>query len=337
MSPDTCEPGQCNLRAMRSGAANIAALSFAIAAAVSVAGCSRSPFASSDAGASDGPVGAPSIGDAGRQPVDAPAEAAGNSPAAPHDANDANDANGSDANVPDDANEVDALADVANPDAPADIAPGDAPESDTPPDVASDGEPSVDGAAADRAIPDGGSDVRPEDQPCGPLGFICAPFACDVARGVCKNACLTNADCVTGKACNPVGLCGFKEDRTCASSDECLSGHCAQGVCCDTACNQPCASCALPGTLGTCTLVPPGLLDPIGTCPAGSTCNGRGGCVPPTCAIDSDCGSLYLCKDARCVPCNATCASSADCTVGSVCVHRNDCTYCDRADAGALP
>jgi hypothetical protein len=253
---------------MRSVAAHIAALAFAIAA-VSIASCRRSPFASpSDGAASDGPVGAPSIGDGGRQPVDAVAvEAGGNSSAGPHDATDASDA--------DAANEADAPAGGASTDASADAAGG-----DTPLDVAGEGAPPADGGA---------SDVRPEDQPCGPLGVICAPFACDVARGVCKNTCLTNDDCVTGKTCNPVGLCGFKEDRACASSDECRSGHCAHGVCCDTACNQPCVSCALPGTVGTCTLVPSGLVDPIGTCPAGSTCNGRGGCAPPTCAVDGDC------------------------------------------------
>src|SRR5205814_6954684 len=44
----------------------------------------------------------------------------------------------------------------------------------------------------------------------------------------------------------------------CASDSECGSGVCAQGVCCATACTGLCQSCAVPGSMGTCSPVPAG-------------------------------------------------------------------------------
>jgi hypothetical protein len=293
---------------------------FALAAiAVTAAGCRRSPVAGRSGDAGGEPIGAPSVGDAAREPLDAGVETP------PHSSPDA-DLDASD------------TGDVSTADAPVDQptsgdAPTDAP-SDTPLDVAAPDAPANDEAPSDRTLADG-SDVRPEDQPCGPQGFNCAPFACDVARGLCKTYCATNADCITGKMCNPVGLCGFREDVACSSNGECLSGHCAQGVCCSTSCAGPCQSCALPGSLGTCTTVPRGALDPSGTCGSGGTCNSQGGCVPATCVADTDCGDLYWCTAGRCAPCNATCVSSSVCLPPAVCIVRNACSYCGFPDGGA--
>ena len=286
---------------MGNRAARLAA--FAVAAiAVAAAGCRRSPVAAHSADAGGEPTGAPSVSDAAREPLDA---------------SDTGDAPPADAPV-DQPNTGDGPADLASADGPAEVAGNDAP-------------PNGD-APSDRTLADR-SDVRPEDQPCGAQGFICTPFACDVARGVCKSTCATNDDCVTGQPCN-AGLCGFRQPAACSSSDECLSGFCAQGVCCATACAGPCRSCALPGSFGTCTTVPRGALDPSATCGAGATCNGRGGCVPATCVADTDCGDLYLCNDAHCVPCNATCTSDAACAAPAVCIMRNFCTHCGFLDGG---
>jgi hypothetical protein len=319
---------------MRSRAAGLAVLSFALVAV----GCRRSPFATSGDAGVDAPVGTPSVGDAARETIeltpDAPGDAApNNSPAADgapssdaaSDDGAAHDATTADTPINDDAPVADVAAETARSDGSTDTATGDGPAGDAPIDV-----------AADASTTDGG-DARPEDQPCGPLAFNCAPFACDVALGICKTHCTTNADCVSGKLCNAVGLCGFREDTICTSNAECASGFCAQGVCCDTACTGPCMSCAWPGANGTCTAVPRGVLDPSGICGTAGTCNGRGGCVPTTCVADSDCGELYWCTNGHCVACNATCVSSADCVPGAVCNMRNFCTGCYPADAGALP
>lgn len=38
----------------------------------------------------------------------------------------------------------------------------------------------------------------------------------------------------------------------CSEASQCVTGHCADGVCCDTACDQPLRQCNLPGQVGTC-------------------------------------------------------------------------------------
>ena len=235
---------------------------------------------------------------------------------------------------------TDAPSDTPAADAPADQAP-DGSNGDTPPDVpigdaAADRGDAPPDAAADAPSTDGTTpDVRPEDQPCGTLGISCRPFACDVARGVCKAACLTDDDCFTGIHCNAGNLCGYKEDTVCGADDECQSGHCAQGVCCATACNQRCYSCASLGSLKTCAPVPAGAQDPTGTCPTGTFCDGRGECVPPTCTADGDCGLFHLCTNGHCVPCTPTCVTTTECATPAICSGRNGCTYCGIADAGA--
>lgn len=79
----------------------------------------------------------------------------------------------------------------------------------------------------------------------------CVPYGCDSGGGRCNAGCATSDDCAPGVTCNK-GVCGTFPPATCATDDECASGHCAQGVCCASACAAPCASCALPGTVGTC-------------------------------------------------------------------------------------
>jgi hypothetical protein len=39
-------------------------------------------------------------------------------------------------------------------------------------------------------------------------------------------------------------------------NDECASGFCANGVCCDSACDGACESCNQPRTTGQCTPLP---------------------------------------------------------------------------------
>jgi hypothetical protein len=67
------------------------------------------------------------------------------------------------------------------------------------------------------------------------------------------------------------------EGSTCASSVQCESGFCVDGVCCQTACSGTCQSCNQPGSEGFCTTVPAGEPRP-GTC---EVCDGDGGCDLP--------------------------------------------------------
>jgi hypothetical protein len=320
------------------------ALALTIAAAAS-AGCRRTPLTASaaeDAGA-DRRADIATHGDAVPDIAEAGPETVRDSADGRADASDTSRAEtGPDA--PADLPRADAPADSGS-ERPAD-APADRPAADAPPDTPTDAptdRPNIDAPvdvspadvpAQDRVSSDG-TDVRPEDQPCGPLGFHCRPFACDVALGTCKTTCAGDGDCFTGQPCVR-GSCGRPSPGApCTSNAECNSSFCAQGVCCATACNGRCRSCAIPGAVGICTAVPAGGLDPTGTCTAGNVCDSRSECVPSVCAIDSECGRYHLCSNARCITCVATCASDADCIGGPVrCIDRNGCTRCDLPDAG---
>ena len=138
---------------------------------------------------------------------------------------------------------------------------------------------------------------------------------------------------------------------TCTADGDCANNVCAQGVCCASVCNTTCRSCALAGTLGTCTNVAAGQ-DPLNQCTdAGAascgndgTCNGAGACrlyvtgtqcAAPTCSGSTatparTCNGSGTCQavsTSNCSPfacgtgvCRTTCASNADCTSPNVCL-----------------
>jgi len=177
---------------------------------------------------------------------------------------------------------------------------------------------------------------------------MCDPYAC--GSGACKSTCTVDTDCVAPFTCNG-GSCVKKNiGVACGSGPECSSGFCAQGVCCGTACGGTCQSCAMTGTVGTCTNVPNGQ-DPLNQCadlgaPACSTdgsCNGSGACrlyaagtqcVGPTCSGTTftparTCNGTGTCQTATsssCTPfacgtnaCKTTCSTSADCASPNTC------------------
>ena len=79
----------------------------------------------------------------------------------------------------------------------------------------------------------------------------CLPYACDPQTNACHVFCTTADDCAPGEPCVN-GACGNPQPGSCSTDAECPSGFCAQGACCNTKCDGPCSSCALPGTIGTC-------------------------------------------------------------------------------------
>jgi hypothetical protein len=90
----------------------------------------------------------------------------------------------------------------------------------------------------------------------------------------------------------------------CASNAECASGFCSDGVCCNSACDQPCYSCHTSGSYGTCLPQLSGD-DPTAT-PA---CTGA-----KTCGLNPNpsSGGLSICalKDLQACTGNAACASN---------------------------
>ncbi|HVX97140.1 MAG TPA: hypothetical protein VHK47_19645 [Polyangia bacterium] len=187
-----------------------------------------------------------------------------------------------------------------------------------------------------------------------PAPSSCFPFTCGAKA--CKAACKADADCSAPAVCI-AGSCGLKgAGKACADGSECLSKFCAQGVCCNSACNGSCQTCALPTSLGTCSNVPEGGVDPQGTCKnqgpstcaTDGLCDGKGTCrlfaagtqcAKPSCPAGSStlspaktCDGVgncmaaatigcapYLCNATNTSACNAACTSDADCLAPNIC------------------
>ena len=190
----------------------------------------------------------------------------------------------------------------------------------------------------------------------------CAPFGCDPGNGSprCHDRCTTAAECVPGRDCI-AGSCGKKIDgATCAGDDECSSGFCTDGVCCEARCDGPCLSCAQTGTMGACRPVAAGVPDPRQVCRDGGkescgqtgSCDGMGGCAryaagticrPAVCQAGSTtvqvtagrCDGVGACQPSSTLACapfacrNGACASSCqvneDCAPGRVCDAAGSC------------
>ncbi len=90
--------------------------------------------------------------------------------------------------------------------------------------------------------------------------------------------------------CNGEGDCVKRpKGDECTIADECDSGHCTDGVCCNEACDGTCRSCNVPDQIGKCTNVE--FMAPDG-CDDDRVCNGKGECKTATgesCAVDNDC------------------------------------------------
>jgi hypothetical protein len=90
----------------------------------------------------------------------------------------------------------------------------------------------------------------------------------------CPTSCVVDSDCIDAAHCS-VGFCvpDLPPGGPCARPADCQDGlSCADNVCCTTSCTGSCASCNLPGSAGTCTMIPSGA-DPSGEC-AGFSCSG---------------------------------------------------------------
>lgn len=179
---------------------------------------------------------------------------------------------------------------------------------------------------------------------------------CDGMSRDCPLECSDDAHCASVHHCELVtATCQPKrqDGARCVANSECRNGHCEDGVCCESACNGQCESCAEPDAPGQCVAVEgeprPGRTACLG---AGSACGGRcdgakrDGCVfpssgtecddPATCENDSmraasTCdgagrcrrGSLSPCGAYACSPetneCLTSCTTNADCRLGAVC------------------
>ncbi|MBX3184341.1 MAG: hypothetical protein KF915_17060 [Polyangiaceae bacterium] len=144
----------------------------------------------------------------------------------------------------------------------------------------------------------------------------CAPYSCS---GSACDQCTSDSGCASGQFCGGGRCLAVQPDGSVCSGDgQCASGHCVDGVCCDTACEGQCASCAEPGTIGVCS--------PIAGSPRGgrASCGGTGVCAGSCEGTSQSCvfpgGSVTCaagsCQDGVATP-SSVCNGSGSCLSGS--------------------
>ncbi|HET6149345.1 MAG TPA: hypothetical protein VFH68_17545 [Polyangia bacterium] len=84
------------------------------------------------------------------------------------------------------------------------------------------------------------------------------------------------------RTCSATSACLAKLGQSCTMGNQCASGFCADGVCCNAACNRSCEACSTTGTCGLVTGTPrTGHAPCTGSDMCASTCNGSS----PTCVL----------------------------------------------------
>jgi hypothetical protein len=185
-----------------------------------------------------------------------------------------------------------------------------------------------------------------------PATADCAPYVCNAQTQSCYSACTTGSECMAGFACSAGGECKKADGVTCQAGGECASGFCADGVCCNMACDGTCERCNIAGRLGKCDPIPQNAdydnecnAEPAVTCGNTGNCNGNRGCekwpVTTQCSAAQCSGNVSTlpdmcdgngnCVDAGtkdCVPytcntltglCKVQCANNGDCQTGYAC------------------
>ena len=143
---------------------------------------------------------------------------------------------------------------------------------------------------------------------------LVSPASCQAASGLYQG---------DGTSCTP-NPCLLAEGETCIVASECVSGNCADSVCCDLACDGAAEACNAPGSVGTCIQT--------GACCDGSSCSetSNAGCL----AASSDYqGDGTTCATNPCPSADGeACASGAECLSG-FCA---DSVCCDSACDGSF-
>ncbi|MBI5509333.1 MAG: hypothetical protein HY903_11325 [Deltaproteobacteria bacterium] len=154
---------------------------------------------------------------------------------------------------------------------------------------------------------------------CGGVCETCATGTCEPIPDMQDpvNECTGEATCDGARGCydSPLGAeCG-------AAGYKCVSGHCADGVCCDRSCDGTCEQCDGPASTGTCASV-------LNATDVGTCDNTTGACGAADCACDA----VGACKASPAASCltGGTCASGI-CGDGVCCAGpcSNTCMSCN--------
>ena len=85
----------------------------------------------------------------------------------------------------------------------------------------------------------------------------CGAYKCDASMSSCLLSCGTDDQCIAGDYCGG-GSCVPKkaQGQICTQANECTTGFCVDGRCCNGACAGSCRSCSLAQSPGVCSPVP---------------------------------------------------------------------------------
>jgi hypothetical protein len=180
----------------------------------------------------------------------------------------------------------------------------------------------------------------------------CGALVCNGVNAECPISCARDADCAAGFWCSQ-GACTTQAPNgtTCASDSGCKSGHCRDGVCCDSDCSGRCQSCAgaQPGTCAVAVGSDPhhdcagDVAACAGTCQADATCKFPGAetaCdVCKVCNQSGRCNALPLdgddpaCGTVACAGLSTECRVYDDlttrrCAAAGLCASPNDPAGC---------
>ncbi len=151
--------------------------------------------------------------------------------------------------------------------------------------------------------------------------LTCAPNQCEPGNNGCGAACSTDANCAATAWCNS-GICVPKSQNAaeCVDGASCLSGLCADDVCCNAKCEGQCEACDVGASTGICTPVVGKPHAPRPDC-AGPSASDP--CTEALCdGSDRDkcaghVGAGVSCREASCVSGSAT--EAAECNGGGQC------------------
>jgi hypothetical protein len=178
-----------------------------------------------------------------------------------------------------------------------------------------------------------------------PKQLPCEPYECNEAKTHCLSACRgADTGCLPQHYCDSSGNCQEKKVPAvpCREAKECASGFCADGVCCDTACDRACESCVASlsqGEEGICTPTP-ATTDPEGDCRETLECSGAPECgtcgttptapknetsdaCPMICDACNQNECIIDCAGGKCEGQSVECPEGWNCTVN--CVDNDSC------------
>lgn len=156
---------------------------------------------------------------------------------------------------------------------------------------------------------------------CIPSTGCCTNLDCPGSCATCNttsHACVAvkGMDDPTGRCagtCDASGACKTKQGQPCTAAAQCVTGNCADGVCCNTACTGSCEFCngITPGTCGFVSGAPK----------AGHTaCGGTGACAGSCDGTKATCkmpGTETMCRTSSCS--NGTQTNAAVCNGAGTC------------------